>query len=66
MAHLVVGCANMRVETWPGDMLGPEYHETRLAITPIEIAGPLVTLSDRPGLGIDLDWPLVREHRLTL
>jgi L-alanine-DL-glutamate epimerase-like enolase superfamily enzyme len=56
----------MRVETWPGDMLGPEYHETRLAITPIEIAGPLVTLSDRPGLGIDLDWPLVREHRLTL
>ncbi|GIS60183.1 MAG: hypothetical protein CM1200mP2_24080 [Planctomycetaceae bacterium] len=27
MCHLVVACPNMQVETYPGDILGPDYHE---------------------------------------
>jgi muconate cycloisomerase len=63
MAHLVVGCANMQVENYPGDMLGPEYHEVRIARNPVEIKGPVVTITDRPGLGVDIDWDVVKGHQ---
>ncbi len=66
MGHLVVACQNICVEEFPGDMLGPEYHEVRIAREPLKIDGPLVTLSDRPGLGIDVDWDVVKAHRLSL
>lgn len=65
MAHLVVACPNMCIEEFPGDVLGPEYHEVRIAKQPLEIQGPLVTITDKPGLGIDVDWDIVRSHRLT-
>jgi muconate cycloisomerase len=60
MAHLVVGCENMRVETHPGDSLGPSYHEFSIAKNPLDIQWPYTTVSDRPGLGIDVDWDRVR------
>ena len=63
MAHLVVACPNMQVEKYPGDMLGPEYHEVRIARNPLAIKGPVVTITDRPGLGIDVDWEAVMAHR---
>lgn len=62
MAHLVVACPNMKVETYPGDMLGPVYHEARVVKDPLDIRGPLVTLSDRPGLGVEVDWQVVKAH----
>ncbi len=62
MAHLVVACPNMQVEKYPGDMLGADYHELRVAHDPIQIEGPMTTITDRPGLGIDVDWDLVRRH----
>ena len=64
MMHLVVACPNMRVDEFPGDILGPTYHEVRIAKNPVAINGPLVTISDRPGLGVDIDWQIVREHPL--
>ncbi len=63
MAHLVVACPNMQVEKYPGDMLGPEYHEVRVVKDPIAIDGPTVTITDRPGLGVEVDWQAVRDHR---
>jgi L-alanine-DL-glutamate epimerase-like enolase superfamily enzyme len=66
MLHLVVACPNMAVEEFPGDILGPVYHEVRIAKNPIDIRGPLVTLSERPGLGVDVDWDIVREHTLSM
>lgn len=62
MAHLVVACPNMQVEKYPGDMLGPEYHEVRIAKNPIGIRGPVVTITGRPGLGVDVDWDIVKSH----
>jgi muconate cycloisomerase len=64
MAHFVVATPNMQIEKYPGDMLGPVYHAVSLAANPaVDIRGPSVTLSERPGLGVDVDWNLVREHR---
>jgi len=60
MAHLVVASDNMQVERYPGDMLGPDYHALRIARDPVQIEGPLTTISDRPGLGVEVDWDLVR------
>lgn len=62
MCHLVVACPNMQVETYPGDILGPEYHEFSIAKNPLEIKGPVITVTDRPGLGVDVDWELVQRN----
>lgn len=60
MAHFVIGTKNVQIERFPGDMLGPEYHEFSIAKNPISIVGPVTTITDRPGLGVEVDWDLVR------
>ncbi len=62
MGQLIVSHTNMQVERFPGDALGPSYHEFSLAKNPLAIAGPLVTTPAGPGLGIDIDWNLVRAN----
>ncbi len=59
MGHLVLACENMQVESYPGDMLGPVYHEFSVVKDPIRIEGPIVHVPDKPGLGIEVDWELV-------
>ena len=66
MCHLVVACPNLKIEQFPGDILGPDYHDIRIATNPLNISGPIVELSDRPGLGIDVDWATVEKHRFTI
>jgi len=63
MAHLVVACPNMQVEKYPGDMLGADYHELRIVREPLAIEGPLTTISNRPGLGVEVDWQLAEQCR---
>ncbi len=62
MCHLVVGCENLQVEHYPGDILGPEYHEFSIVENPLKIAGPIITLNDAPGLGITVNWDRVRAN----
>ncbi|GIW82182.1 MAG: dipeptide epimerase [Gemmatales bacterium] len=62
MGHFVLGSRNMKVEDIPGDLLGPAYHEFSIVKNPLDIKGPLTTVPDRPGLGIEVDWDLVRKH----
>jgi muconate cycloisomerase len=62
MGHLIVACPNMQVEKFPGDALGPIYHEFSIAKKSIKIEGPLVTVPSGPGFGIEVDWPAVRAH----
>ena len=64
MLHLIVATPNIQVERYPGDCLGPFYHELSIAKNPLAIDGPRITLNDGPGLGIDVDWDLVARHRL--
>jgi L-alanine-DL-glutamate epimerase-like enolase superfamily enzyme len=62
MAHLAVALPNLQVEKIPPDMLGPVYHEIRFVKNPLSIEGPIVTAPTGPGLGVEVDWRLVREH----
>lgn len=61
MSHLVVACPNMQIERFPGDMLGADYHEIRVANPPLSIEGPITTITDAPGLGVSVDWELARK-----
>jgi muconate cycloisomerase len=62
MGHVVVALANMQVERYPGDVLGPSYHEFPIVKQPVVIEGPRVTVPDRPGLGVEVDWDVVRAN----
>lgn len=62
MCHLVTAAPNMQVDRYPGDVLGPVYHEFSVVRDPVPIEGPLVTTPDRPGLGVEVDWDVVRGH----
>lgn len=66
MAHLAVSLPNLQVERIPPDMLGPAYHELRIVHNPISIDGPLVTVPQGVGLGVDVDWALVQAHQVRL
>ena len=63
MCHVVVACQNMQVETYPGDILGPEYHEFSIVTNPLKIEGPTISITNQPGLGVDVDWAVVEKHR---
>lgn len=62
MAHLVVACPNMQVEKYPGDMLGPDYHEFPIVKEPLDIKGPITTITNKPGLGVEIDWNVVEKN----
>jgi L-Ala-D/L-Glu epimerase len=62
MCHLAVACRNINVEKYPGDIMGPDYHAVSVVREPLVIRGPLISITDRPGLGIDVDWKVVEAH----
>ncbi len=64
MMQFIVASPNVQIETVPGDCLGPSYHEFSIVTDPLPIEGPFTTLHDTPGLGVEVDWPLVEQHRL--
>jgi L-alanine-DL-glutamate epimerase-like enolase superfamily enzyme len=64
MMHLIVSTPNMQVDRYPGDCLGPSYHEFSIVRNPLKIEGPMTTLPEAPGLGVEVDWDLVERHRI--
>ncbi|MEZ6052062.1 MAG: enolase C-terminal domain-like protein [Planctomycetaceae bacterium] len=64
MMQFVVSSPNVQIETIPGDCLGPSYHEFSIVKSPLTIKGPFTTLPDASGLGVEVDWSLVDQHRI--
>ncbi|MAT14276.1 MAG: muconate cycloisomerase [Planctomyces sp.] len=64
MCHLCVGAENMQVETYPGDIMGPAYHQVRLVEDPLVIDFPTITIPDKPGIGVTPDWTMIEEHTM--
>ncbi len=62
MLHFIIATKNMDVEHYPGDCLGPFYHEVSIAKNLLQITGPFTTLNDGPGLGIEVDWDVVTRY----
>ncbi|MCA9121431.1 MAG: muconate cycloisomerase [Planctomycetaceae bacterium] len=59
MCHMVVATSNMKIEEYPGDILGPSYHVSSVVTNPIAIEGPVTTITNAPGLGVEVDWDRV-------
>ena len=53
MLHFIVATPNMQVERYPGDCLGPFYHEFSLAKNPLVIEGPFTTLNAGPASALN-------------
>jgi muconate cycloisomerase len=64
MGHLVIGLENMQVEKFPGDILGPWYHEERIVTEPLLMENATCTIPDKPGLGVDVDWAKLETLRV--
>lgn len=64
MMHFIVAAPNVCLEEIPGDCLGPSYHEFSIVTDPLQIEGPFTTLTDRAGLGVEVDWEKVEQCRL--
>ena len=65
MLHLAASIENIESEIYPGDLLGPLYHENDLIETPLELGPVNAKVPDGPGLGITLDEAQVDRWRDT-
>jgi L-alanine-DL-glutamate epimerase-like enolase superfamily enzyme len=65
MGHMVRGLKHVAVETIPGDLRGPEYYDVSVTTLPIEMRGPITIVPEGPGLGVEVDWDVVRFHRMS-
>jgi muconate cycloisomerase len=64
-AMLQVGAAISTIdsERFPGDFIGPIYHETDLLKTPLTLGPEAARVPDGPGLGVELDEELLLRYR---
>ncbi len=64
-AMLHIGCAVSTIasERYPGDFIGPHYHEADMLKTPLSLGPPCARVSDAPGLGVELDEEQLEKYR---
>lgn len=55
MLHLAVACPGIDSERYPGDLLGPLYHEADMITQPLALGPEVASPPDGPGLGVELD-----------
>ncbi len=55
MLHLATSVSIIDSETYPGDLLGPLYHEGDLIDTALELGPKIAKVPEGPGLGVTLD-----------
>jgi muconate cycloisomerase len=60
MCHLTVASANIAAERYHGDILGPLYHEVAVARNPVRFEAGRAHCPGGPGLGLEMDWDVVR------
>ena len=55
MLHLGVAAPAIDSETYPGDFLGPLYHEADMIKEPLSLGPEVSIVPEGPGLGVELD-----------
>lgn len=54
MLHVGAACNVIDSQTYPGDFIGPLYHESDLLAAPLSLGPAVATIPDGPGLGVQL------------
>ena len=63
MAHVASASRTIASERYPGDIIGPLYHEDDVLLTPLDIRPGMVRVPEGPGLGVEVDWDKVERYR---
>ncbi|MDA0589650.1 MAG: mandelate racemase/muconate lactonizing protein [Planctomycetota bacterium] len=63
MLHLGVAVPAIASELYPGDFIGPLYHEADLLKKPLTLGPSAALVPDGPGLGVELDEVQLERYR---
>jgi L-alanine-DL-glutamate epimerase-like enolase superfamily enzyme len=63
MLHLGVAAPAIDSETYPGDFIGPLYHEADMLCEPLALGPEVATVPQGPGLGVELDEQQIEQYR---
>lgn len=63
MLHLAVSSPGIDSERFPGDLLGPLYHEADMITEPLDLGPVVARPPDGPGLGVSLDEDQIERFR---
>jgi L-alanine-DL-glutamate epimerase-like enolase superfamily enzyme len=63
MLHLAIACPGIDSERYPGDLLGPLYHEADMITEPLQLGPEVATVPEGPGLGVTLDEEQIERFR---
>ncbi len=63
MLHLAASTPAIDSETYPADILGPNYHESDLLREPLVLGPHAAIVPDKPGLGVELDEEQLERFR---
>ena len=64
MLHLAAATPAIDSQTYPADILGPNYHETDLLREPLTLGPERARVPDGPGLGVELDEDQLERFRV--
>ncbi|MDA0837557.1 MAG: mandelate racemase/muconate lactonizing protein [Planctomycetota bacterium] len=63
MLHLGAAAPNVQSENFPGDFIGPLYHEADMITKPLSLGPVAARVPEGPGLGVELDMDQVEKYR---
>ena len=63
MLHLGAALPTIASEHFPGDFIGPLYHQVDLLKTPLQLGPAAATAPHGPGLGVELDEAQLEQYR---
>lgn len=63
MLHVGVAVPTIASERYPGDFIGPLYHEADLLTSPLTLGPSAAIAPDGPGLGVSLDEEQLEKYR---
>jgi muconate cycloisomerase len=64
MIHLALATAGIDAETFPCDIIGPLFYEDDLLVEPLDLRNGAARISERPGLGVELNEEKVERYRV--
>lgn len=64
MLHVATALPGIDSECYPGDLIGPLYHEADMLCEPLRLGPEIACVPERPGLGVMLDEDQIEKWRI--
>ena len=63
MLHVGVAAPAIASEEYPGDFIGPLYHDADMIAEPLNLGPEVATVPEGPGLGVEIDEAQLEQYR---